>query len=421
MEKNIYPKYRWYVGIVMLLAVAINAGLVLIAPAPLVGIISEATGWALGTVTGIIMGAFILFVAAGCVISGFLLDRIGIPKVFIMACALTIIGSLLMPVLGTMSIGGLIFVRLLEGLGAGFVLGANACIASKWFPSEERGIVTGLNGAANGLGVTLGLLLSPAICNAVGNWAETMAICGSISALPLVLSIIMNFGPKPPQHVVPESTASNTTSSEVSFSLVLKEPMFYLMIVMSFLFSYVNQGFNDLAPGYLAVDSPTGLGFGSQTAGNIFSSYSMAFMIGALLSGFVGRYILKNRLKIGMAIGFVVAAVCNASIMFPAVHSHRGILVLMLILSGFFYGWCMPMMFAYITQSYPASLLGRIGGLTQGLGTVGATVGVAVGSFALNITGRYIVAITVVVILLLLDFVLTFFLYKPKRFKDMVD
>jgi MFS family permease len=166
------------------------------------------------------------------------------------------------------------------------------------------------------------------------------------------------------------------------------------------------------------VNPPTGLGLGVQTAGNIFSLYSLFFTIGALLSGFIGKYIFKNRLKVEIALGFILAGFFNISVMVPAISSNRGVLIICLILAGFFLSWCSAMAFAYLTQCFPTDVMGRVGGLTEGFGMLGAPLGVVVGSISLNITGRYSIAIAIIFIQCLLSFVLTFFLKKPKVFAD---
>ncbi|SHJ32927.1 hypothetical protein [Parasporobacterium paucivorans] len=67
MSEIKYLKYRWYVLATMLIATAAT-GMVLIAPSPLVGNISEAMGLDLGVVTGSAMLPFTLFVAIGSII-----------------------------------------------------------------------------------------------------------------------------------------------------------------------------------------------------------------------------------------------------------------------------------------------------------------------------------------------------------------
>lgn len=414
MEKSAYPKYRWFVMFVMFFIVFVNQGIILTGPSPLVGVISKATGWQLGTVTAITMFPFTFFVAAGCVLGAFLLDKIGLGKTFIIAGCLSIAGAFLMPVLGG-SIPGLLFLRFLEGLGAGLAMSAPAYVASKWFPLEERGIVTGVQGAGIGLGSVCGLNIAPAIYMQTQNWLITMTLLGIAPLIGLVFSTILKFGPNPPENLPDMKMAdSDDKSGKDIFKQILKQPTFYIGIILCFAFSWVQQGYSDLTPGRLAVEPPTGIGLGAQTAGNIFSLYSLAFMIGALLSGFIGRYLFKNKLKLMIEIGFILAAIFNVSVLVPVVTENRAILIICLIFAGFFLSWCLATLLAFIAQKYPTNVVGRVGGLTQGIGCLGAPAGVAVGSVALGITERYTTAVVLCGFMCVLAFVLTFFLNKPK-------
>jgi MFS family permease len=419
MEKIIYPKYRWYVLIVMFLIHVFCAGIILISPAPLVGEISKASGWNLGTITVITMSAFTFFVAGGCVIAAFVLDKIGVCKSYMIACALAAAGTFLMPFFGS-TIPGVIFMRLLQALGASIALASPMLIASEWFPIEERGIVTGFQGAGVGLGTTVGVIISPLIFNMTGNWVTTMAIMGIPPVFCFILVCIMKFGPTPPamqSSDVPENTG---VASESDFKLALKEKLFFISLIILFAFNWSFQGFTGLVPGYLAVDPPTGVGLGAQVAGGTFSFYSLFFMIGAMSSGFIGRYIFKNKLKVSIAISFILGAAFKLFILLPGIRDNQAALTVCLIIAGFFFTWSQPMIFAYLTQCYPPTVMGRMGGILTGIGTLGAPIGIAIGSFALNATNSYYIPLGLISCICLLGFIMTLFLYKPKVFADKV-
>ena len=147
-----YPGFRWYVMSTMLIA-AVAQGIALISPAPLVGELSAQLGLSLGQVTGATMGAFIFFVAAGGVVGGIVVDRIGVPKTYIGSLFLLLVGTLLIPFIGK-TIFGLIIARIIQGCGAGPIMSTISKIAAEWFKKSERGIMTGIQG----MGVSLGWL-----------------------------------------------------------------------------------------------------------------------------------------------------------------------------------------------------------------------------------------------------------------------
>jgi MFS family permease len=420
MEKGIYPKYRWYVLIVMFLLHTICAGVIMISPAPLVGEMARSLGWQLGTITVIMMSAFTFFVAGGCVIAAFVLDKIGVCKTYMIACILSAAGTFLIPVLGS-TIPGLVFLRLLEALGASFILSSPMLIASEWFPLEERGIVTGFQGAGVGFGVTVGVVISPAIFNVTGSWVTTMALMGFAPVVCFILVLIMKFGPSAPvmQSEAPKEKTSD--ASESDFKLALKEKLFIIALIVLFAFNWSQHVYNGLVPGYLTIDPPVGVGLGMQAAGNTFSFYSLFFMIGSLCSGLIGRFIFRNKLKIQLALAFIVGAVFHVSILLSGVKNSQAAMITCLIIAGFFFTQTGPLLYAYLTQCYPKNVMGRMGGLLTGIGTMAAPVGVAVGSIMLNVTNNYYIAIGTVGVMCLLGFFMTFFLYKPKIFADKIN
>lgn len=411
MEKIKYPKYRWFVLILLMLAEFSNCALIQIAPAPIIANLAATTGAELGIITTAVMGSFVFAVAVGCILSAFLLDKIGIAKTFILGFILSAVGSFLVPVLGG-SVAGLYVIRLLQGLGGGFVHGSPARIAGEWFPPEERGIANGLDGAAIGFGMTIGLITSPAVFAVVGTWQMTMTVLGIVPVIGIVLSVVYMFGPEAPNASSKQQPAEGEAVPVDNFKLVLKEPLFYIAIAIMFFFAWVQQGYSTFAPGYLANE----LGMSEAAAGSVFSVNSLAFTIGATLCGFIARYIFKNSFKTTIAVGFIVAAAFNVLILVGAVNTSNTILATVFTVSGFFLGWCCPLLFAFLTELYPVDVLGRVGGITQGLGTFGASIGIAICSGVLDSTGSYVLPIIVFGAVCLVGFALTLSMYKPKVF-----
>jgi len=79
MNENNYPKYRWYVLVSLIVANVIQ-GMLLISPTPLVGEIAKSMNMDLGGATASVMLPFTLMVAIGGILSGFVMDRIGLEK-----------------------------------------------------------------------------------------------------------------------------------------------------------------------------------------------------------------------------------------------------------------------------------------------------------------------------------------------------
>ncbi len=98
-EKVTYTGYRWYV-MVMAIVIVVAQGMLLIAPTPLVGEIAKSLGTDnLGAVTGSLMAPFTFLVAIGGILSGIVMDKIGIAKTFIIGTILAAAASFLMPLI----------------------------------------------------------------------------------------------------------------------------------------------------------------------------------------------------------------------------------------------------------------------------------------------------------------------------------
>lgn len=392
-----------------MLTVAIVAqGMLLIAPTPLVGVIAETMQMDLGALTAALMLPFTLLVAIGGIVSGFLMDKIGIYKTFLIGTAIATIAAFLTPVVGD-SLGAIILLRAIQGLGCGPLIASGPKLAAEWFPPLQRGLVQGVLGAGLSLGITIGLMTGPQIAAKSGNWTAAISTFGIFMAVAFVLIALSRFGPKPP---VNENLQHGAGKSEMRS--VLARPLFWMTFVAVFALSWVMQGYNDLTPGHIAVPSPVGLGMGPEAAGKIMGIYTLAFMIGSLASGFIAEKLFRGRYGLAVTVSFVLTAVFCYSVLLPPVYSNMTTLMICLILAGFFMGMPMPIAQTSISNFYPEHITGAVGGVTMGLAIFGGTVGVAAGSAALHATGMYNVSIIIVVVVALIGAVAGFGIKRPK-------
>lgn len=408
MEKlTTYPKFRWYILLMVTIAV-VAQGMMLIAPTPLVGVISESMNVDLGAITAALMMPFTLLVAIGGIASGIMMDKIGIYKTFLLGTAIATIAAVLTPVAGD-SLGALIALRALQGLGCGPLIASGPKVAAEWFPAKQRGLVQGVLGAALSLGITIGLMAGPQIAAKSGSWTTALLFFGIVMAVGFVLIALSKLGPKAP---VVERIEAGAGKGEIK--KVMGAPLFWLTLICVFALSWVMQGYNDLTPGHLAVPAPAGLDLGPEIAGKIMGIYTLAFMIGSLISGFVAEKIFRGNYKLAITLTFLLTAIFCFSVTIPAVNGSQVPLMTCLILAGFFMGMPMPIAQTSISNFYPEHLTGSVGGITMGLGIFGGTVGVAAGSAALHATGMYTVSIMIVCVVALVGAVAGFGVKRPK-------
>jgi len=415
MKNLIYTKYRWFI-LLVLFVVGTAQGITLIAPSPLVGEISKSLGVSLGQVTAITMGSFTFCVAISAILGGSLIDKFGSIRIWVVCLCMMGIGLILTPVVGG-TINGLMVLRIIEGLGAGPIMASSSAVAAIWFPTNERGIVTAVQGMTLGLGIALGFIIVPGAFQSTGSWQSAMSSLSILCVVGLILSLIAVFGPKSP--TIKDDNASQVNSLIGSdMKIALASPGTWAATACIFLLSWTNQAFNDMTPGYLAVAAPTGLDFGPVTAGQLMVGAQFANIIGAVLGGVIMEKIFKGKIKPVMIIGFVLSGILTFALKLSGVHSSQSTLVIVLTLAGFFYAFVNPQVMAFISKKYPEHITGKIGGMALGIGIFGGTTGVAVGSYFLHTTNLYMMSINVILVVSLIGIIAALLVNPPKEFSN---
>ena len=408
-----YPRYRWFV-LLTLCVVTVATSVIMISPAPLIGIIAKHLKLDLGVTTGAFMGGFNLALAVSCIIGGFLCDRFGLVKVYIWGSLLMILPTLALPYWGD-TFGGVMLIRVLQAFGVGPILASVAAVAALWFPPLQRGIVTGIQGMAVTLGIAIGFVAGPAAYAAVGSWQAAIAWQTISCFVGLALTIVFAFGPKPPASS-DVTACSPGASDNGDFKLAMRQPESWIGVFVILCLCWCLTAFNDLTPAYFAIDPPVGVGYGPMTAGKLMMAVQVAFMAGAVVTGFVFEKVFKGTARPVIMIGYALFAIFAVSIMWPAVYKNMTVLVPCLVIAGFFEAWVVPIVFAFISLHYPAHITGKLSGMWFGIGLFGGTVGVTAGAAALHKTGNYHASIIIVGLVAAAGFILTIFLKPPKVF-----
>lgn len=413
MNELVYSKFRWYILFTMIICTA-TTGMGLIGPAPLTGeILKTMPQLNAGQVLLMTMASFNLFVALAALCGGALLDKFGVIKVFIGGLTLVSAGSFLVPVIGN-SIGGMIFVRFLQGCGTGPIMAASAPLAASYFPHKERSIVAGFQGFSVSLGVALGLSIIPGLAVSSGNWQKALMITGPLAVVGIVLAIIMAFGPKPPQVISEKTQEEHDTGIAHAFKKALSQPVTWIAIVCYFCMSWAFQAFNDLTPSYIGLDAPVGLGYGTVAGGKFLVLGQFFFMGGSILGGLITDKVFKGNGRPVMVTGFLMGAIFSFLIKFNFITASQGILVFSLTAILFFYSFVNPQAVGYIAKNYPKEITGKLGGLATGLAIFGGWAAPTVGGLVLSATGNYSWPINILTGILVIGFICSLFL-RPKK------
>jgi MFS family permease len=413
MSEIIYPKYRWFVLLTLSIVNAVSV-MILVAPATIIGEISKTLGIGLGETTAVTMVIINIFVAISALLGGTIIDRVGAYRVWTTGTGLLILGSILVPVIGRSSTGMLI-IRAVHGCGIGPILASLPLVVTQWFAKKERVFIFAIQGIVASLGGATVMSFIPFVFQKTGSWQAAMFWMIIFHVTALLLSLTVLFGPKPPakDHEAP-SHGIDLISKEMKEAFLL--PSTWSALICIFLFNWVVRIFNDLIPGYLAIDQPIGVGMGSFNSGKLMSGVYLATMLGLIIGGIIMEKMLKGRPTKLVMTGFIVPAILWYSIKFPGIFSDAFVLSACVLLGGFSLSFTSPLIMAFVAKNYPEHIMGKLGGLITLCIIIGSMSGTATGSYALHVTGLYHVPINLLSLGAFLGFLSAIFLKEPKVF-----
>jgi MFS family permease len=312
------------------------------------------------------------------------------------------------------SLALLIALRLVDGLAAGPVMAAGPAIVNKWFPAKEKGTIMGLQT----LGIVGGIMGSNIVVGMgfamTGSWATSMQMLTPFALIAIICSIIYLVKGNKVQHVSDEEAQAidQKSSGTQVFLIVLKQPVFYLGIVIYFISSWVSQAYGDLMPGFMGVDQPMGLGFGVTKAAQLANILTVTGLISSFFIGLVMLKVFKNNYKNVMIFAFLAPAVAIGLIATPFVHNNIMLLSAAMAIEGFTVVFGIAAILTYMSENYPGVVAGKVGGITVGIGMFGASAGTAISSVLLHTTERYTMSMILMVAVCLAACVCSLFMKK---------
>lgn len=388
-----YGPFRWFVLLTLFIVTATTA-LALVSPAPLIGAIVDSPGQTLdaGEITWMTMGWFNLATACAALAGGYLVDRLGFVWVYAIGIALCLAGWLLVPAIGA-SYGGMMVIRLLQGLGTGPIMASSASVAANRFPVSERSIVTGTQGGAMAAGIGLGQIFMPKLLDATGDWESALFVLWPVPVAAMVLVAVVAFGPKPAEVRAEAVSTEETATTRHALRRALAQPTTWIIIACVALASWVYQAFNNLSPNYLTADEPVGIGMAN---GSALLGFAQVFnFIGSFAAGVATERMFRGRVRPGLVIGAAFGAVFGLAMLLPAATRSTALMLVVLSCASFFFAWVNPNAMGFIAKTYPGQITGKLGGYAMGIGIFGGTAGVAAGSAALHATGDYTMSIII--------------------------
>jgi MFS family permease len=385
----------------------------MISPAPLMGLIAKSFRIEPGVATGAMMATFQLAIALSCIAGGFLCDKYGLKAIFLVSSVLFTVPTLALPLVGD-SLPGVVLVRVIQAFGAGPIAATVAAVAALWFPLSQRAIVAGLQGAMFTLGVAIGFLTTPAALSITGSWQSAIAWQSVGGFISLLLAIVFAFGPRPP--AIADLEAWSPGAADGDFKVALRQSATWIGLALMLMLTWIFAAFNDLTPGYFALDKPVGVGYGPTTAGKLMSLVQVAFVIGSISTGFILEKVFRGRVRPVISMGYTFFAIFAFSIIFPAVWANMSVLPVCLAIAGFFIGSIGANVIAFASKRYPAHIAGKIVGMWMGVGLFGGLGGIIAGATALHKTGNYHASIVIVCVIAIIGLIVVQFLKPPRAF-----
>lgn len=325
--------------------------------------------------------------------SGMLADKFGPKKV--MAVAITTF-TFFTFLTGTIkSLTGFIAVRLGLGLGEGFHFVPSIRTLSDWFPQREKGRATSFFTTSWTVAPVFAPLLIAWVLS-FGTWRTVFYLLAPLGLLGiLVLWRIMKNTPKEAladskninqaevDYISSGMPIKSQTGSEKGLlKLIIKDPQLWIMTGIVFMKTFVYWGAATWITSFLVEQH----GFNIKTMGLLASLPFAVGFLSQMSSGWMLDKITKQKAKPLIVVAFVgLAAVLFFVGLIPK--GAIGLLVLILILHGYFVVLYDGPIYTYMQMRYPAKVIGAATGFTQSIGQFGSFLAPSIAGFLVVTNG----------------------------------
>jgi MFS family permease len=383
-----HPASKRWVLLTGFLLSSMGSGISQIGIGPIIGDVAHTYGISLGAASFAAMGMMIFVMAIGVTISGYLADRIGVLSVLLTAQLAFIVSYLLLPLVAY-SFEAFVALRLVQGLAAAGVAGAVTPAIARWFPPNEIGRAMGVQGIGMPVGMLIGLLAVPRLVASIGDWPHALSFLSIAGVIALVPTLYVALrAPLPAMVEAPKAVRRPLAD-------VVRLPAFRYGIIVSILLFVTGFTFNDLAPGFLAVARPVGLGLGSVQAGNFVSLIMWSGLIAPALAGFLVDRVFSGNPKKVMVLGWALTLL-PPLVVVPLVHRSSPLLITLFVFGGFAQPIVSIALMSTAARLFAADVVGRVAGMWLSISFFAGAFGTMLGSYALHISGTYLLPIAAV-------------------------
>jgi MFS family permease len=391
--------YRWIVLVVFMFIVAITQ-LLWITFAPITGDAARFYGVSDLSI-GLLSMSFMIVYIIVSIPASWVIDTYGIRVGVGIGAVLTAVFGLLRG-LWASNYTLVLIAQVGIAIGQPFVLNAITTVAARWFPARERATASGLGSLAMYLGIFLGLALTPYLT--VHFQIGGMLIAYGISSVVAAL-IFLAFARERPA-TPPEAPGMEVRSLVFDgFKQMMHQKEFILLLVIFFIglgtFNAVTTWIEDIVrPNHIT----------STQAGVIGGLMIVGGILGALFIPTLSDRYRKRTL-------FIILALAGSTLGLAgiALATSYWLLLVAAFIMGFFLLSAGPIGFQYGAEiTYPTPE-GTSNGLLILMGQISGILFIfGMDSFKSPETGSMTLSLVVLIVLMVLSLVLSFFLKEPK-------
>ncbi len=323
------------------------------------------------TAAGTIMTAYFWTYTAVQVPIGIMTDRFGARRMMAAFMAI-LLGGIAVFVLSESYAQGLVG-RCLVGLGAAAVWLPGLRLINEWFPTRERGRVTGILSSGGGIGATTALLGIPLLADRLGwRWGYALTLVPALVTLVAILLVIrpgpMAAAPEPAPGV-PGRPASEPSGAGALGQLlrVLRVPALWTFNLAVLLSYGAYLSLVTWLPAFLVRNE----GLSQSTAGLVTGLMTAGTIVSWPAAGFISDRLHRRKAVWLFSQALSVPACLAFALIVPG--SGVGGAVTVALLTGLTVGG-MVTPFVMVTELFPPSLVGTASGVVNTFTFVGALV-----------------------------------------------
>jgi MFS family permease len=336
---------------------------------------------------GVLLSAFFWSYSLMQVPAGWFVDRFGVRRAYALGYGFWSLASAATAYAATL--GHLILVRVLLGVGQSAAFPASARAVANWFPERERGTVTGL--------YLMGVRLGQALIAAAGGfflaahgWKAFFLAAGLIPLLWLVpwWAFLRRWDS---QGAAPASGAPARTASFMEGWALLGRRTVLGIFLGFFAFDYTWFLFVTWLPGYLVVERRF-----SSTEMGLYSSIPFVIMSAVIvLAGVASDWMIRRGwAEVTVRKGFITAGLAIACLIVPAGLVEDKVTAVWLLggsLCGL--GLCSPNTWTLTQAVCGKNIVGTVSGIQNFGGNLGGVLAPMVTGYIAHATGSFALAL----------------------------